>query len=171
LTRSHWRPLIPILLTALIGSPTRAALPEFPKDSIAPLYGKWEDGQGRNSLTHSIDPKWITDFRGQCSYRYQYRITKIKLMVIENQKSWDIELESFNPEFLGKKRSVEDCYSNKLPKNSYEYVHVGDVGEPADAPIGVISWESCDTAEHLEQFATGNNKDQRGCGGGLLDRL
>jgi hypothetical protein len=164
------RTLVTIPLATLVCSITHAELPNFPKDSIAPLYGNWEDGQGRNPATHSIGPKWITDFRGQCSYRYQYRITKIKLMVIENQKSWDIELESFNPQFLGKRRSVEDCYSGELTKNSYVFVYVLDVGEPAEAPIGVISWESCDTAEHLEQFVAGNNKDQRGCAGELRDR-
>jgi hypothetical protein len=166
-----WRPLVPILLIALICAPARAELPAFPKDSIAPLYGKWMDGQGRNPQTHSIGPKWITDFHGQCPYRYHYRITKISLEVIKNEKSWDIELEAFDPEFLGKKLSVKDCFSNELPKHSYVNVSIVDVGEPANAPITVIAWEECDTAEHLQQFVAGNNADQHGCGGALRDRL
>jgi hypothetical protein len=158
-----------VLVVAIFGmSPTvHAELPAFPKDSIAPLYGQWVDGQGRSPQSYSIGPKWITSFRGQCAYRYQYRIMKIEL--VKDEHFWRVQLEDFNPQFLGKKMSAIDCFGQDLLKLQYTYFRFGDVGEPSDAPIDVIVWETCDTAEGLKRLVDG--KDPRYCGGGIRERI
>jgi hypothetical protein len=166
----HWPTFVvtPVLI-ALTCSTTRAELPGFPKDSIAPLYGKWMDSQKRNPKTYSIGPKWIAEFDAQCGYRYQYQIKKIAPKTIGPEKWWDIELETGDQVVLANKLSADGC-SRVFPKKLYVYIGIQDAGDPPAAPIIGILWEQCDTEEHLQQYVAGQNQDQHGCAGSLAGR-
>jgi hypothetical protein len=164
------RRLVILPVAMLMCSITHAELPDLPKDSIKPLYGKWSDDQGRNPQTHVIGPQWLAESNAQCGYRYRYQILKMEPKIFGKKKSWDIELETLDQVLLGKKASAEGC-SLVFPKKFYIYVGVGDVGDPANAPITTIEWEECDTAEHLRQFVEGNPTDHPGCDGSIASRL
>jgi hypothetical protein len=154
--------LVATEMAFLISPTTQAEVPGSPKISIASLYGTWEDATGRQVYKYSIGPHFIAYFNRKCGYRYRYRLTKSEIVSFQGEKSWEINLEEFEPAFLGKSPTAQECLGHELPKKAY--VNIGasvasvDVEAASQWPISLTE---CATEEDLKVLLTPHSDENR----------
>jgi hypothetical protein len=154
--------LIAAEMTLLISSTTQADVRGSPKISIASLYGTWGDATGRQVYKYSIGPHWIAYFNRNCGYRYRYRLTKSEIVSFQGEKSWEINLEEFEPAFLGKNLTAQECLGHELPKKAYVNIGASVAAVEVEAPSqGPISLTECATEEDLKGLLIPHSDENR----------
>jgi hypothetical protein len=135
----------------LMTSSTHAEIPSTPKISIAPLFGKWVDASGRwTPHKYIIGPRWIAVFYEHCGYRYRYRVVQSEIVTVKGEKSWEIGLDEWDPVFLGKNITPQECLGRELPKTSY--MNIGAVGVESVGPQWPISLTECATEDDFKKL-------------------
>lgn len=146
-SKKAFGPLVIATVALLASVVAEAALPAFPADSLAPLYGGWRNAMGRDPAPMSIGPKWMTSVAGQCPQRARYKVLTVEPVTVENETELEVTIHTYGEEFVGKK-ARETCSARQLQRGGDVRFHFIDREEPADAPISVWSWDACDTLDH-----------------------
>ena len=119
--------------------------------SIAPLFGKWIDANGRwTPHKYVIGPRWIAVFYEHCGYRYRDRVVQSEIISVKGESSWEIGLDEWNPVFLGKHTAPQECLGRELPKTSY--MNIGAVGVESVGPQWPISITECVTEDDFKKL-------------------
>jgi hypothetical protein len=162
---------IAITMVLVAYQAAHAELPTFPRSSIAPLYGEWENAMGKGRVKMKIAQKWITTLDGWCPQRSRYQVISIGVRTLEGVSSLEIVIKIFGAEFLGKNSQLA-CPAHRLD-DAYLDIELPDQGEAPSAPIGVFTWRACDSLEHLKQPIDSEHPNVKSCGagGGVMDRV
>jgi hypothetical protein len=162
-------PMFVAILLLMKIAVVRAELPSFPKGSISPLFGTWNNTQGPPSAALTIGRKWLVSSDGHCPVRSKYQVISTDKLTMKGETSLNVKLRLFAMRFLS--GASPEC-SVQAFSQPFININLADQDQGSNAQIIVFSWDACDTSEHLSEYNDGLHESVDGCSpGGLMGRV